>query len=136
MTQQTKIAHVLYPGLEDFPGHDLAKELMDGFGGILAIEVEGNGADASRVADRLKLFALAPSLRGTESLVTQPCTTTHHGLSAEDRTRRGITDAMLRLSVGLEDAEDNRGHRPSSSYVSVRDVRGRRDQRNTIVHRL
>ena len=58
------------------------------------------------MADNLKLFALAPSLGGAESLVTQPCTTTHHGLTPQERSRRGITDATLRLSVGLEDAED------------------------------
>ena len=79
---------------------------MYGFGGMLSIEVAGSGEDATRVADQLKLFALAPSLGGAESLVTQPCTTTHHGLTAEERARRGISDAMLRLSVGLEDADD------------------------------
>lgn len=79
---------------------------MYGFGGMLSIEVAGGGEDATRVADQLKLFALAPSLGGAESLVTQPCTTTHHGLTAEERARRGISDAMLRLSVGLEDADD------------------------------
>ena len=79
---------------------------MHGFGGMLSIEVAGTGEDATRVADRLKLFALAPSLGGAESLVTQPCTTTHHGLAPEERARRGISDALLRLSIGLEDAED------------------------------
>ncbi len=106
MARHPKVARVFYPGLADFPGHALAKEQMHGFGGMLSIEVAGDGDDATRVADRLRLFALAPSLGGVESLVTQPCTTTHHGLTAEERARRGITDAMLRLSVGLEDAED------------------------------
>ena len=106
MERHPKVSRAYYPGLVDFPGHALAKEQMYGFGGMLTIEVAGNGEDATRVADRLKLFALAPSLGGAESLVTQPCTTTHHGLTAEERARRGISDAMLRLSVGLEDAED------------------------------
>ena len=106
MERHPKVSRVYYPGLVDFPGHALAKEQMYGFGGMLTIEVAGNGEDATRVADRLKLFALAPSLGGAESLVTQPCTTTHHGLTAEERARRGISDAMLRLSVGLEDADD------------------------------
>jgi cystathionine beta-lyase/cystathionine gamma-synthase len=79
---------------------------MSGFGGMLTIEIAGDGAAAAAVADRLELFALAPSLGGVESLVTQPCTTTHHGLTPEERARRGISDAMLRLSIGLEDAED------------------------------
>lgn len=100
------ISRVLHPGLADFPGHALAKRQMSGFGGMLTIEVKGSGDDATRVADRLRLFALAPSLGGVESLVTQPCTTTHHGLTPEERTRRGISDSMLRLSVGLEDVED------------------------------
>ena len=68
--------------------------------------VHHSAADATRVADRLALFALAPSLGGVESLVTQPCTTTHHEIGAAERARRGISDAMLRLSVGLEDTED------------------------------
>ena len=106
MARHPRIARVLYPGLPDFPGHGLAKKQMGGFGGMLTIEVKGSGADATRVADRLKLFALAPSLGGVESLVTQPCTTTHHGLTSEERARRGISDAMLRLSIGLEDAAD------------------------------
>jgi cystathionine gamma-synthase len=100
------VARVLYPGLESFPGRALAARQMTGFGGMLTIEVQGGGEAATRVADRLKLFALAPSLGGVESLVTQPCTTTHHGLAPGERARRGITDAMLRLSVGLEDTDD------------------------------
>jgi cystathionine gamma-synthase len=79
---------------------------MHGFGGILTIEVNADGATTSRVADRLELFALAPSLGGAESLATQPVTTTHHGLSTDERVRRGITDSMIRLSVGLEDTAD------------------------------
>ncbi len=106
MEAHPRVARVLYPGLESFPGHALAARQMAGFGGMLTLEVEGNGETATRVADRLKLFALAPSLGGVESLVTQPCTTTHHSLTPEERARRGITDAMLRLSVGLEDADD------------------------------
>ena len=106
MAKHPRIERVLYPGLKDFSGHRLAKAQMRGFGGMLTIEVKGGGAIATRVADRLRLFALAPSLGGAESLVTQPCTTTHHGLSAAERSRRGISDAMLRLSVGLEDPAD------------------------------
>ncbi len=101
-----RVARVLYPGLASFPGHALAARQMTGFGGMLTIEVRGGGAAASQTADRLTLFGLAPSLGGVESLVTQPCTTTHHGLTPEERARRGIADTMLRLSVGLEDADD------------------------------
>lgn len=79
---------------------------MTGFGGMLTIVVAGDGASATAVVDRLALFAIAPSLGGAESLVTQPLTTTHHGLTPEDRTRRGIEDAMIRLSIGLEATQD------------------------------
>ena len=106
MARHPKIARVHYPGLPDAPGHALAKTQMNGFGGMLSIVVRGGRDDATRVADRLKLIRLAPSLGGVESLVTQPCTTTHHGIAPEERARRGIPDAMLRLSIGLEDAGD------------------------------
>jgi cystathionine gamma-synthase len=106
MARHPNVARVFHPGLPDFHGHTLAKRQMKGFGGMLSIEVKGGGAAATRAADRLRLFALAPSLGGAESLVTQPTTTTHHGLTPEERTRRGISEGMLRLSVGLEDAAD------------------------------
>lgn len=106
MARHPRVTRVYYPGLPDFPGHALAKTQMFGFGGMLSIEVAGGGAAATQVADALRLFTLAPSLGGAESLVTQPCTTTHHGLSAAERAERGISDAMLRLSVGLESPAD------------------------------
>lgn len=106
MSRHPRVTRVFYPGLPDFPGHELAKQQMQGFGGMLSIEIKGDRAQTTLVADRLKLFTLAPSLGGTESLVTQPCTTTHHGISPEERARRGISDSLLRLSVGLEDAND------------------------------
>jgi cystathionine gamma-synthase len=106
MSSHPNVSRVFYPGLPDFPGHALASNQMQGFGGMLTIDLEGGAAAATRCADRLRLFTLAPSLGGTESLVSQPCATSHHGLSAQERTRRGISDAMLRLSVGLEDPAD------------------------------
>lgn len=106
MARHPRIRRVLYPGLPDFPGHALAAQQMSGFGGMLTLEVDADTAGTAAVVDRLKLFAIAPSLGGVESLVTQPVTTTHHGLSEEERARRGITGSMVRLSVGLEDAED------------------------------
>ena len=106
MAVHSKVARVFYPGLPEFPGHQLARKQMNGFGGVLTLELRGSRMDATHVADRLELFALAPSLGGVESLVTQPCTTTHHGLSPEERARRGIADSMLRLSIGLEDVAD------------------------------
>lgn len=106
MSHHPKVARVLYPGLPDFPGHAVAKSQMQGFGGMLTIEVKGAYEDAVRAVDKLKLFAIAPSLGGVESLVTMPVTTTHHGLAPEERARRGISDTMIRLSIGLEDAAD------------------------------
>lgn len=106
MEADPRVKRVLYPGLTSFPGHDLAAAQMHGFGGILTIDVDADSETTTRVADRLNLFALAPSLGGAESLATQPVTTTHHGLSPAERERRGITDSMIRLSVGLEDTAD------------------------------
>lgn len=106
MEAHPQVSRVLYPGLAGFPGHELASRQMHGFGGILTIEVHGGTTTATQVADRLEIFSLAPSLGGAESLATQPVTTTHHGLSVQERHRRGITDAMIRLSVGLEEPED------------------------------
>ncbi len=104
MQDHPRVARVLYPGLPGFSGHALAKRQMRGFGGMVTLDLKG--ADATHFVDRLRLFKIAPSLGGVESLVTQPVTTTHHGLSAAERARRGITDTMVRLSVGLEDAAD------------------------------
>ncbi|MAM88922.1 MAG: cystathionine gamma-synthase [unclassified Hahellaceae] len=106
MSEHSAVSKVLYPGLPDFESHELAARQMHGFGGMLSIEINGGGAAATRVADRLKVFLLAPSLGGVESLVTQPCTTSHHALSPEERRKLGISDGLLRLSVGLEDAQD------------------------------
>jgi len=106
MEQHPIITKVHYPGLPSFEGHDLAKQQMTGFGGMLSIEVEGGQQAAERVADSLEIFLLATSLGGVESLVSQPSATSHHGLSREERLKRGIGDGMLRLSVGLEDAQD------------------------------
>ncbi|MDD5328372.1 MAG: aminotransferase class I/II-fold pyridoxal phosphate-dependent enzyme [Sulfuricella sp.] len=106
MARHPRVARVFYPGLPDFPGHAVAKSQMQGFGGMLTLEVKGGYEDAVRMVDKLTLFAIAPSLGGVESLVTMPVTTTHHGLAPDERARRGISDTMVRLSIGLEDAAD------------------------------
>ena len=106
MRDHPKVARVLYPGLPDFPQHDLARSQMSGFGGMLTLEIHGSGEDATKVVDRLELFLIAPSLGGPESLATQPMTTTHFGLTPAERLRRGITDSMIRFSIGMEAAKD------------------------------
>ncbi|MBI5495927.1 MAG: aminotransferase class I/II-fold pyridoxal phosphate-dependent enzyme [Deltaproteobacteria bacterium] len=106
LAEHPRVASVNYPGLTTHPGHAVARAQMKGFGGMLSFVVRGDAAATAAVVDRLRLFAIAPSLGGVESLVTQPVTTTHHGLTPEERARRGIVDGMVRLSVGLEDVED------------------------------
>jgi cystathionine beta-lyase/cystathionine gamma-synthase len=106
MRAHPKVTRVLYPGLSDFPQHALAKSQMSGFGGMLTLEINGSGEDATKVIDSLELIIMAPSLGGPESLATQPMTTTHHGLTPEERLKRGITDSMVRFSIGMESAKD------------------------------
>ncbi|MCZ7665156.1 MAG: PLP-dependent aspartate aminotransferase family protein [Thermoleophilia bacterium] len=99
-----RVVRVNYPGLGG--GSNLARGQMRGFGGMLSFVLEGDAEETARVVDRLQIFSIAASLGGVESLVTQPITTTHHGMSPEERHRRGIVDGMVRLSCGLEDADD------------------------------
>jgi len=106
MDKHSKIKTVLYPGLPHFKGHEIAKKQMQGFGGMLTLELDATGAETERVADHLNIFGIAPSLGSAESLCTQPVTTTHHGLSEEELEHRGISSSMIRLSVGFEDPED------------------------------
>lgn len=101
-----RVEHVNYPGLASHASHALARKQMKGFGGMISFVVRGDAKTTASVVDRLKLFAIAPSLGGVESLVTQPVTTTHHGLTPAERARRGIVDGMVRISVGLEEVDD------------------------------
>ncbi len=106
LVRHPKVARVYYPGLPDFPGHAVAKAQMHGYGGMLTVQLKGSYEDAVKATDKLKLFAIAASLGGVESLATMPVTTTHHGLDGAERARRGISDSMIRLSIGLEDPAD------------------------------
>ncbi len=100
------VARVYYPGLPSHPQHELATRQMSGFGGMLSFELEGPPARALEFAARLRYFSLAESLGGVESLICHPARMTHGSIPQEQRERRGITDALLRLSVGIEDPED------------------------------
>jgi cystathionine gamma-synthase/methionine-gamma-lyase len=101
-----RVAHVHYPGLATGEQKRIVDAQMRGGGGMLSAVLDADADQTAAVVDRLRLFAIAPSLGGVESLVTQPITTTHHGLDPAERAKRGIADSMVRLSVGLEDADD------------------------------
>ncbi len=100
------IARVHYPGLASHPDHELAKRLLGGYGGMLGLELAGGSAATERMLGRLQLIAHAPSLAGVESLVSEPRLTSHRALGPEGRAAMGIPDGFLRISCGLEDAED------------------------------
>jgi len=100
------IESVIYPGLESHPQHALAKRQMDGFGGIISITLKGGFEAAKRLCERTHLFTLAESLGGVESLINHPAIMTHASVPAENRARLGITDNLVRLSVGVENVPD------------------------------
>lgn len=100
------VAKVHYPGLASHPGHALAKSQQLGFGAMLSFELTGGEAAVRELVDALELFVLAESLGGVESLIAHPATMTHASMAPEARERAGITDGLLRVSVGLEHVED------------------------------
>ena len=106
LASRDDVAKVYYPGLTSHPQHELAKRQMRGFGGMVSFVPRGPESRAFEVAKRTKLFSLAESLGGVESLICHPARMTHGSIPKEDRERRGVTDALLRLSVGIEDAGD------------------------------
>jgi len=101
-----EIAKVHYPGLPSHPDHAYAKTVLSGFGGMVGLELKGGTRSAERFLKRLKLVAHAPSLAGVETLVSEPRLTSHKSIGPEGRAKIGIPDGFLRLSCGLEDAED------------------------------
>jgi len=101
-----EIRKVHYPGLRNHPDYDIAAQTLDGFGGMMAIELSGGSRATERFLRRLKLIRHAPSLGGVDSLVSEPRFTSHAHLSAEARANQGIPDGFLRLSIGIESAQD------------------------------
>jgi cystathionine beta-lyase/cystathionine gamma-synthase len=101
-----KVDRVCYPGLASHPQHDLAKRQASGFGAMVWFEVRGGVASGKKIMDSLRLWSLAENLGSVESLVTHPVTMTHADVEEAERKRVGITDGLVRLSVGLEDGED------------------------------
>lgn len=105
LAEHPKAKRVVYPGLPSHPGHELASRQMSGFGGMVSVDV-GSLEEARRVLPRFRIFSLAESLGGVESLISHPATMTHASVPAEVRHRKGLTDGLIRLSVGCEDADD------------------------------
>jgi methionine-gamma-lyase len=106
LAEHPHVERVYYPGLPDHPGHDVARRQMRGFGGMLAFEVRGGLAAGAHAVERLRLAKRAVSLGGVHTLVTHAASTTHVHVPREERLRAGITDGLIRISVGIEDPED------------------------------
>jgi cystathionine gamma-lyase len=106
LERHPKVRRVFYPGLASHPQHALAKKQMHAFGGMISAELAGSLDDARRFLERCRLFALAESLGGVESLIEHPALMTHASVPADVRAGLGIGDGLVRLSVGIEDAED------------------------------
>jgi cystathionine beta-lyase/cystathionine gamma-synthase len=105
-SKRKEIAKVHYPGLPNHPDHEIAKTLLAGFGGMMAIELKGGGNATRKFINGLQLFTHAASLGGVDSLVVEPRYSSHEHMSPEERARIGIPDGFLRMSIGIEDAED------------------------------
>jgi methionine-gamma-lyase len=101
-----KIAWVKYPGLQSHPQHELAKRQMSGFGTMMSFELKGGLNAGETLMNNVKLAILAVSLGGVETLIQHPASMTHAGLSKEAREEAGITDGLVRFSVGIEDCDD------------------------------
>jgi cystathionine beta-lyase/cystathionine gamma-synthase len=105
LTTHPAVTRVYYPGLPDHPQHDLARRQMSGFGGMVSFDT-GDDARTRRVVERVKIFQLAESLGGVESLMGHPASMTHASVPVEIRRDMGLTDSLIRLSVGIEDVDD------------------------------
>ena len=103
---QKSVESVYYPGLPDHPQHDLAKTQMRGFGGMVSFVLKGGYESANLLSKNTKIFTLAESLGGIESLICHPSSMTHGSIPEKDRIERGIVDGLLRFSVGIEDIDD------------------------------
>ena len=101
-----RVEHVFYPGLSSHPGHKVAARQMRAFGSMISIRIQGGKERALRLLTRTRLFSLAESLGGVQSLISHPATMTHASLPAEVRAARGIDDGLIRMSVGIEDVDD------------------------------
>jgi cystathionine gamma-lyase len=115
-----EVAVVHYPGLPTHPGHVLAKSQMSGFGGMISFELKGDIERAKRMISSCKIFSLAESLGGVESLIGHPASMTHGSIPREERLKAGLTDGLIRLSVGIEDAADLTADLDSAIVASLK----------------
>jgi cystathionine beta-lyase/cystathionine gamma-synthase len=107
LREHPKVGKVFWPGFEDHPGHAIAKKQMRDFGGMISFELKNDSIEeARRVLSSTTLFSLAESLGGVESLINHPASMTHASIPREERIKNGLTDSLIRLSVGIEDADD------------------------------
>ncbi len=106
LAKHPRVRRVFYPGLPGHPGHEIAKRQMSGFGGVLAFEVDAGREETVRVVEAMELAYLAPSLGGVETLVNQPSMTSHYFIAPEERAAQGISDSLVRVALGIEDAAD------------------------------
>ena len=107
LVNHPKVDKVYWPGFESHPNHDVAKKQMTGFGGMISFTLKGNSLEASHeIVAKVKIFCLAESLGGVESLIGHPATMTHASIPKEEREKSGVVDSLIRLSVGVEDVED------------------------------
>lgn len=106
LEKHEKVERVLYPGLKSHPQHTLAKQQMDGFGGMITFFIKGGLVESRKFLERVKLFRLAESLGGVESLIEHPALMTHHSIPKKTRESIGLSDNLIRVSVGIEDAHD------------------------------
>ena len=107
LSTHPEVDHVFWPGFETHPNHEVAKEQMNGFGGMISFTLKGDSLEkAKSIVSKTKLFTLAESLGGVESLIGHPSTMTHASIPREERIKSGVLDSLIRLSVGVEDASD------------------------------
>jgi cystathionine gamma-lyase len=106
LSWHSKAHRVLYPGLASHPQHEIAKKQMRGFGGMISFHLKGDFEACKRLLRNVNVFTVAESLGGVESLIEHPSSMTHASVPKEERERVGVTDSLIRLSVGIEDAED------------------------------
>ncbi len=107
LRKHNKVEKVYWPGFEDHPNYTIAKQQMRGFGGMISFELKDNSVEAAmKVLSGTKIFSLAESLGGVESLINHPASMTHASIPREERIKNGLSDSLIRLSVGIEDAED------------------------------